>query len=124
MSRREFSAAIRVAVIKRATKGTTIYCESCEGIAKRFQIDHVRPDGLLGEPVLANAMLICEPCWKIKNPTDASAIAKAKRREANHLGDKDPRKQKMPNRGKAPRSTSKLDSIRALGPTLIGKAAR
>jgi 5-methylcytosine-specific restriction enzyme A len=86
MARREFPKSVRVAVIKRATKDGVIYCEKCKGLAKRFQIDHVRPDGLLGEPVLENAELICEPCWAVKNPADTTAIARAKRLEANHLG--------------------------------------
>ena len=91
--RREFSKAIKVAVIKRATRDGVVYCEACHALAKRWQIDHVRPDGLLGEPVLANAMLICEPCWRVKNPADTTAIAKAKRREARHVGAKSARQQ-------------------------------
>lgn len=89
MGRREFPAKVRVAVIKRATRDDgNRYCEKCGDLAKRFQIDHVRPDGLLGEPTLQNAMLICEPCFTEKNKADTSAIAKAKRREAAHLGAK------------------------------------
>jgi 5-methylcytosine-specific restriction protein A len=98
MSRKEFPKAVRVAVIKRAThrvEGTNEdvqICENptCRAIAKRFQIDHIDPDGLTGKPVIENAMLICEPCWKIKNPIDTSNIAKAKRREAIALGAKQP----------------------------------
>ena len=86
MTRREFPKSIRVSVIKRATKDSIVYCEACKGLAKRFQIDHVRPDGLLGEPTLQNAMLICEACWAVKNPKDTTSIAKAKRREAKHVG--------------------------------------
>ena len=86
MTRREFPRAVRVAVIKRATKDSIVYCEACKGLAKRFQIDHIRPDGLLGEPTLSNAMLICQSCWEVKNPQDTKTIAKAKRREAKHVG--------------------------------------
>jgi hypothetical protein len=86
MTRREFSAKVRTAVIKRATRNDVAYCEKCSAMAKRFQIDHVRPDGLLGEPTIENAMLICQPCWEEKNPKDASSIAQAKRREAKHIG--------------------------------------
>lgn len=96
MGRREFSKAIRVAVVKRTTRDGVTYCELCHAMAKQWQIDHVRPDGLLGEPTLANAMLICEPCWKVKNPADTSAIAKAKRSEAAHLG-ADTQKAKIAN---------------------------
>ena len=86
MTRREFPARVRTAVIKRATRNDVAYCEACGAMAKRFQIDHVRPDGLLGEPTIENAMLICQPCWEEKNPKDASSIAQAKRREAKHVG--------------------------------------
>ncbi len=119
--RREFSKAIKVAVIKRATRDGVIYCESCPSIAKKFQIDHVRPDGLLGEPTLDNAMLICEACWKIKNPQDTKTIAKAKAREASHLGVKPDAKQKIQQRPKKPdkgpkecggRIPSKVDTSR------------
>ena len=89
--RREFSRAVRVAVIKRATRQGVIYCEKCNAMAKRFQIDHIRPDGLLGEPTIENAMLICEPCWLVKNSADTTAIASAKRKEAAHLGARRPK---------------------------------
>lgn len=85
--RREFSRSIKVAVIKRATRDGVVYCETCKLPTKGgWQIDHVRADGLLGEPVLSNASLICEPCWRTKNPSDTTKIARAKRREAVHLG--------------------------------------
>lgn len=89
MTRREFTTAIKAAVIKRCMdKKGTIRCEQCHGVAKRFQIDHITPDGLLGEPVLANAQLICELCYTVKNAADTKAIAKAKRREAIDIGAK------------------------------------
>jgi len=96
--RREFPRAVRVAVIKRATKDGKIICESCGAMTKRFQIDHIRADGLLGDPTIKNAMLICEACWKEKNPADTRAIAEAKRREASHIGAEKPGKQKIPQR--------------------------
>lgn len=84
--RREFPTRVRVAVIKRATKDGVIYCEKCHAMAKRFQVDHMRPDALLGAPVLENAMLICDLCFGIKNPEDTRRAAKAKRVEAKHIG--------------------------------------
>jgi len=89
MTRREFPARVRAAVIKRCMDPQgVIRCEQCSGVAKRFQIDHIRPDGLLGEPVIENAQLLCEQCFMEKNAEDASTIAKAKRREAYHTGAK------------------------------------
>ena len=98
MARREFPARVKVSVIKRATRGKAVYCEKCGALAKRWQIDHIRPDGLLGEPVIENAMLICEPCWQEKNPKDTKTIAKAKRREAKNIGAVKPKGQ-IQNRG-------------------------
>jgi 5-methylcytosine-specific restriction protein A len=86
MPRREFPRPVKVAVIKRATRDGVVYCEGCGAIAKKWQIDHKRADGLLGEPVLENAQLICKACYDPKNSEDTRAIAKAKRREARHIG--------------------------------------
>lgn len=99
MARHEFPAKVRVQVIKRATHGGIIYCEKCNGLAKRFQIDHIRPDSLLGDPVIENAMLICEPCFSVKNPQDTRNAAKAKRREAKALGARPPPKVEIKSRG-------------------------
>lgn len=84
--RREFPKAIKVAVVKRATRDGVVYCEKCGAQAKKWQIDHVIADALGGEPVIGNAELICEPCYSVKNPQDTTAAAKAKRREARALG--------------------------------------
>ena len=86
MARKEFSKSIKVAVIKRTTRDGVTYCEKCGALAKRYQIDHINPDGLTGQPVIDNAMLICEPCFIVKNAIDTGTIAKAKRREARHIG--------------------------------------
>ena len=87
MSRREFSTKVRAQAIKRATdpKGVT-RCEACSGVTKAPEVDHVNPDGLTGEPTLANAMVLCGPCHKAKTAGDVKDIAKAKRREARHIG--------------------------------------
>ena len=87
MARKEFSKSVKVAVIKRATVDGQVYCEECGCLTKgRFEIDHIRADGLLGEPTIENARLLCSPCHAEKTKTDVAAIAKAKRREALHLG--------------------------------------
>ena len=86
--RREFPRAVKVEVVKRATKDNAVYCENpkCGALAKRWQIDHVIADAHGGEPVLSNAELICEPCYSVKNPKDTTIAAKLKRQEAAHLG--------------------------------------
>jgi 5-methylcytosine-specific restriction endonuclease McrA len=86
--RREFPRAVRVAVIKRATRDGVLICEECGGLAKKPEIDHRNPDGLTGEPTLANAVLLCRPCHVEKTKADVANIAKAKRREAAHIGAK------------------------------------
>ena len=90
--RKEFSRATKVQVIKRATRDYVTYCEKCGLPARRWQIDHMRADGLMGEPTLENAQLLGECCYKGKNAADAGAIALAKRQEAYHLGAKQKRR--------------------------------
>lgn len=111
--RREFPKPVKVACIKRATRDGITYCEECHGLAKRFHIDHVDPDGLTGKPILENAMLLCLPCHAEKTKQDVAHIAKAKRREASHLGVKSEPKlrgagfRKAPPQNKASRPLEK-----------------
>lgn len=86
MTRREFSKAVKVAAIKRATKDGNVYCEECGALAKRFEVDHVRADGLLGSNLLDNARILCRICHLAKTKDDVARIAKAKRVEAKSLG--------------------------------------
>lgn len=88
MTRQNFPRQVKVDCIKRATRNSVAYCEECGDPAKRFQIDHIDPDGLTGKPVLENAMLLCIGCHSIKTAKDVANIARAKRREALHLGAK------------------------------------
>ena len=110
MPRREFTKAVRVSVIKRCTRDNNVYCEGCGGLAKRFQIDHVIPDALGGEPTLSNAQLLCEACFSVKNPKDTKDAAKAKRREANHIGAKPPSRAPIQNKQAAKREPRALAS--------------
>lgn len=112
MTRREFSKAVKVEVVKRATKGNAVFCEKCNALAKRWQIDHVIADAHGGEPVLSNAELICEPCYSVKNPKDTTIAAKLKRQEAAHLGVRKTATMKTAAREPAPpqrRATKPLD---------------
>ena len=89
MARKEFSKKIRVAVIKRAMKDNGIvYCEKCNLPAKKFEIDHEKPDAMGGEAKESNAVLLCIPCHAEKTKVDVKTIAKSKRVEAKHLGAK------------------------------------
>lgn len=87
--RREFPARVKVAAYERA-KG------SCEGCGARltvgkFAYDHINPDGLTGEPTLENCKVLCTPCHSTKTVRDVADIARAKRRQARHLGVRKPR---------------------------------
>lgn len=88
--RREFTKATKVLVIKRATKDGVVYCELCGLPAKKIEIDHVIPDALHTEDKksndVSNARLLCQPCHKTKTKNDVAEIARAKRREAKHIG--------------------------------------
>ena len=95
MARSEFPRAVKVAVTKRATRESVVYCEACGLPAKKFLIDHVIADAHGGKPVIENAMLICEACYSVKNPKDTTIAAKIKRQEAKHIGATTP-KAKIP----------------------------
>ncbi len=93
MARRNFPKSVMVARIKAATINGNIYCEECGVLCTKFQIDHVRADGLLGEPVFENSKLLCLDCHGEKTKKDVAMIAKAKRIEAKHLGAVQPKGQ-------------------------------
>ena len=103
MARSEFPRSVRVAVVKRAMIGAAVFCEKCGALAKKFQVDHVIADAHGGKPVIENAMLICQPCFEVKNPQDTTIAAKIKRQEAAQLRTKTPPKTKIPAPPKAPR---------------------
>ena len=86
MARRNFSKSVIVARIKAATRDNNVYCDLCGLPCTKFEIDHIRADGLLGEPTFENSRLLCVPCHKEKTKEDVAAISKAKRVEARHLG--------------------------------------
>ena len=108
-ARREFSRDVRAAALRRCQDDKGILrCEKCHLALKAggFAFDHVRPDGLLGKPTLDNCMVLCTACHSEKTRLhDVPAIAKAKRREADHFGINTPSRNPIRSRGfdKAPR---------------------
>jgi 5-methylcytosine-specific restriction endonuclease McrA len=98
MARRNFTKAIIVARIKASTKDGVVYCDLCSLPCRKWEVDHIRADGLLGEPTFDNSRLLCVPCHKEKTLSDVKAISKAKRVEARHLGAAQPKK-KIQSRG-------------------------
>lgn len=85
--RREFPAKVKVAAYERSGGR----CESCTAplAVGKFHYDHRVPDALGGEPTLENCDVLCNACHGAKTASqDVPAIAKAKRREARHIGAK------------------------------------
>jgi 5-methylcytosine-specific restriction protein A len=87
MTRREFPPKVKVAAWDRC-KGN---CEGCGAklYPGKFAYDHDLPDGLGGEPVLANCRVLCTACHSIKSFTsDIPRMAKATRGKAKFVGAK------------------------------------
>ncbi len=85
--RREFPTKVKAAAFARADG----HCEGCLGwlYIGKFHYDHRIPDALGGEPTLDNCVVLCVACHGEKTAKhDVPAIAKAKRREAKHIGAK------------------------------------
>lgn len=86
MSRREFPRSVKVARIKAATRDGVVYCEKCSLPCSKWEIHHVDPDALTGEPTFENSALWCIPCHDEETSRLAPVIAKVKRVEAKHVG--------------------------------------
>jgi 5-methylcytosine-specific restriction enzyme A len=82
--RREFPVRIKLAAFQRCGG----YCEACDAklFPGRYAFDHRNPDALTGTPILENCAVLCRPCHADKTAMDMASIAKAKRRQAKHLG--------------------------------------
>lgn len=112
MARREFTKAVQVAIIKRATDGGGWFrCESCRAAVVKFEIHHKDMDALEVDKSRKlkpeDGELLCIACHKEVTKAQAPVLAKALRREAKHLGAKKI-SVKIPTRPKverAPKST-------------------
>lgn len=91
MPRKEFPTRIKVERFQ--------FCGGrCEGVRDdgtrcnallipgRWICDHNNPDGLTGEPTFENARCLCPDCNSRKTKRDVMNIARAKRRQAKHIG--------------------------------------
>lgn len=122
MTRREFSRAQKAQMLKRASdaKGI-IHCEGC-GLnitGKAVEFDHVIPEAMVIDKTkpltIEHGKALGRDCCHRapggKTAQDMANIAKAKRREANHLGIRPPSRLKGAGFPKAPaqrRATSPL----------------
>ena len=65
--RREFPAKVKLAIYNRCLIRGRAHCEKCDlPILGVPEFDHIRPDGLGGEPTLANGWALCGKCHRIK----------------------------------------------------------
>lgn len=109
MKRREFTRAQKAKIYKDAMdrKGRLI-CASCgsDCMGKRVEVDHVIPEALrtaadLAKPLtVKEGQALCGSCHDLKTfGSDIPNAAKAKRREANHVGATAPARTKFKSRG-------------------------
>ena len=91
MSRREFSKQIKRDAFLRANgRCENVKCHAFLTIGK-YHYDHDIPDGLGGEPILSNCVVLCVPCHKEKTvKRDVPAIAKTKRIQDREMGIRKP----------------------------------
>ena len=98
MKRREFPTRVMVDAYKRAAG----HCEACKAPLRTGQIhyDHVIPDAMGGAPTIENCAVLCKSCHSLKTTRqDVPQIARAKRRQAKHIGAKGPSKWRKPPEG-------------------------
>lgn len=96
MSRREFPRKVKAAAIARANG----HCERCKAALKKgeAEVDHILEDALGGEPVLANAQVLCRVCHTAKTAERVRMIRKADRQRDKDTGAIRP-KQAIKSRG-------------------------
>lgn len=82
--RREFPAPVKLLAWDRCGG----CCEQCLArIVGRPEYDHILPDALGGEPVLANCQVLCSKCHRLKTSgQDVPRIAKTKRTKRKAIG--------------------------------------
>ncbi|TGV15785.1 HNH endonuclease [Mesorhizobium sp. M8A.F.Ca.ET.173.01.1.1] len=84
MARREFNRKVKQAAHARAAGK----CERCSAVLKprEGEVDHILPDVLGGEPVLANARVLCRVCHAEKTADDIRRTRKADRQRDKASG--------------------------------------
>jgi 5-methylcytosine-specific restriction enzyme A len=82
--RKEFSTRTKALAFQRSNGR----CEECgfKLTPGKYHFDHRNPDGLTGDNRLNNCSVLCIGCHYEKTRNDIGDIAKAKRREARHIG--------------------------------------
>lgn len=93
---RSMSPARRARIIER-DKGRCVRA-GCETPADRLQVDHIVCLALGGSDKDWNLETLCFGHHLTKTKADVAAIAKAKRRQLSHIGEKPPPTQKIRGR--------------------------
>jgi len=82
--RRDFPRKIKQAALTRAAGK----CDRCSAVLKprEGEVDHILPDVLGGEPVLANAQVLCRVCHAEKTAADIRRTRKGDRQRDKASG--------------------------------------
>lgn len=117
MARREFPRKVKQAALARAAGR----CDKCSAALKprEGEVDHILPDVLGGEPILANAQVLCRVCHKAKTAGDIRRTREADRRRDKASGAIRP-KGRIPSPPKQPKPASKT----SLPPRNLFRSAR
>lgn len=104
--RRAWSTTVRMRVLARFGG----LCQMCKRPTdeRGFDLDHQVPLAIGGEDIEDNLRPLCRACHRLKTRGDVGDIAKAKRREAKHLGGKAPSRSPLPG-GRGSPYRKKLD---------------
>ena len=88
MTRKEFPSRVKFAAYERCQKNGKPHCELCGlRILGVCEYDHIKPDGLGGEPTLENLQVLCGSCHRLKTHTqDRPVMAKADRQKKAAAG--------------------------------------
>jgi 5-methylcytosine-specific restriction enzyme A len=84
MSRRNFTRKVKQAALARSAGK----CDRCSAVLKprEGEVDHILPDVLGGEPVLANAQVLCRVCHAEKTAEDIRRTRKGDRQRDKASG--------------------------------------
>lgn len=106
--RKEFPRKVKAVAIARAAG----HCEKCKAVLKpgEAEVDHILEDALGGEPILANAQVLCGVCHKEKTAERVAMIRKADRQRDRHSGAIKP-SGKFQKHPKPPRESTKLPVV-------------
>jgi hypothetical protein len=89
--------------LKRATRNSKVFCETCGNECNErtgIIFEHVTPDGLGGEPTLENCKVHCKTCADVKTHTeDNPRMRKADRTIKARFNLKPAPRKKMQSRG-------------------------